>query len=145
MSCCGLGTQMSMALRSVGACLAARRDKQGVSLAVHSVLVASRLGDIELQVAGLLHDAVEEGCITVAQLNNAGFSRRVVDVVLAVSRRCGEKYDDYVDRVICAGPDAVAVKLADLAENLREDRPILSESLRNRYLKAQEKLRRSIT
>lgn len=129
------------------------RDKQGEPLIEHCRRVAETLREqgwpVEVQAAGLLHDALEqtednEGSVYGEFLDEA-FGGEVGGLVAAVTRGYGETYDNYIAHIArVGGPGgirfgAVAVKLADLRDNLDPARPI-KESLRKRYLKAVERL-----
>jgi len=79
-----------------------------------------RLGCMEPEVldAALLHDTIEDTDTTASELRHVGFSKRTVDIVEAVTRREGEDYEDFIERVANSGRDAVLVKLADVSVNL---------------------------
>ncbi len=102
----------------------------------HSLRVAKRVWkkDIPMAVA-FLHDVVEEGVISLDALRELGFLQGTVEAVDAISRRDGETYFGYIERVKL---DNVArlVKIADLNDNLlgREHPP--SPPLAKRYEKA---------
>jgi len=68
--------------------------------------------------AALLHDTIEDTDTTASELRHVGFSKRTVDIVEAVTRREGEDYEDFIERVANSGRDAVLVKLADVSVNL---------------------------
>ena len=87
----------------------------------HLVRVASRL-DGEERIVGFLHDSVEDGYATVDELRNL-FPSSVVETILVLTRKDGEKYADYIDRIAISGNvRAVRVKLADLNVNLNRAR-----------------------
>lgn len=81
---------------------------------------------------GLLHDTVEDGYLPRALL-------RVCPALDAITRRDGECYQDYIDRV-SANPLARQVKLADLADNLRRNGGPAQPALAIRYRMAVSKL-----
>ncbi len=81
-------------------------------------LVTERFGDDEdLHCIALGHDLIEDTTITVDYLKDMGFSQRVTDGILALTKQSGEPYDDYKKRVM-ANKDAVRVKIADLTHNM---------------------------
>lgn len=88
------------------------------------------------QAAAYLHDTVEDGILSLDAVR-AMFGDRVAELVDAVTRRTGETYVAFIERV-ALDPDAVALKLADLRDNLR-DLPADS-TLRIRYLRAVARL-----
>lgn len=67
--------------------------------------------------AYFLHDVVEDCGVTAYELVAEGFPQEVVDAVLAVTRRAGESYEDFVARAK-ANPLAREVKKHDLEDNL---------------------------
>jgi len=85
----------------------------------HLVRVASRFSGYTAQgIAGWLHDSVEDGYATEEELRGL-FPDEVVDIVMIVSRRDGETYDDFITRILESGNSgAVDVKIIDLTVNL---------------------------
>lgn len=69
------------------------------------------------QIVALLHDVVEDSLLTLGDLADKGFDGSVLNAVDCLSRRPGEPYGDYIERV---ATDHLAreVKLSDLADNL---------------------------
>lgn len=67
--------------------------------------------------AGYLHDVVEDTEITLEDLAE-WFPVEVTSLVWAVTRVPGESYTSFILRVKDAGPEAIAIKLADLSDNL---------------------------
>ena len=90
-------------------------DKAGLPYITHPERVASRLESSELQVIGWLHDTVEDTSLTLAEIR-AQFGPETAEAVDAISRRDGEKWSDYLDRV-AANPLARQVKISDLSDN----------------------------
>lgn len=92
-------------------------DRAGKPYIGHPARVAARQrSDVAIS-AAWLHDVVEDTAITLADLRQGGFDRRVVEAVDALSRREGEDYFDYVRRA-GANPIARFVKIADLHDNM---------------------------
>lgn len=103
----------------------------------HGLEVARRCPD-DLFIAGLLHDSIEDGLLTRADLREH-FDAATILAISAVTRRRNEPYDAYIRRV-AKDPDGRPVKIADLEANLaRMDAE--HESLRPRYEKALDYLR----
>ena len=69
------------------------------------------------RIAAVLHDVVEDTDWTLEALAAEGFPPDVVDIVDRLSRRKDESYNASIARVI-ESKDAIAVKLADLEDNL---------------------------
>lgn len=112
---------------------------------LHSTRVAKRLYEegqqMDVVIAGFLHDAVEDSDLTYSQITDA--FPRVAVLVLKVTRGSDETYADYINRV-SKDLDATEIKLADLQDNLdRMDDE--HESLRPRYENAVTTLRKSRT
>ncbi|CAL9589080.1 hypothetical protein SUDANB121_05218 [Nocardiopsis dassonvillei] len=92
------------------------------------------------QIAGVLHDVLEDTGITADDLRARGCPEEAVRAVLAVSRRPGEAYDDLIARA-AADPLGRLVKLADNAHNSDEARlaalpAAQAERLRAKYARA---------
>jgi (p)ppGpp synthase/HD superfamily hydrolase len=75
------------------------------------------LADPEDQIAAVLHDAIEDTDLELADLTEAGYSAEIVAAVDSLTHRAMESYEDYIDRV-AANEIARPVKVADLRENL---------------------------
>lgn len=73
------------------------------------------------QMAAVLHDAIEDSDLTSADLVRAGYPPDVIEAIECLSRRPGEEYRDYVERV-ATNEIARRIKLVDLAENLANNR-----------------------
>ncbi|MGD0917361.1 MAG: hypothetical protein ABSB22_12985 [Thermodesulfobacteriota bacterium] len=67
-------------------------------------------------IAAVLHDAVEDGGITTDDLRKAGYSEEILIAIECLTRRDGEGYDQFIDR-IKGNPLAVKVNIADLRDN----------------------------
>lgn len=98
-------------------------DKGGKPYILHPMKVMHylRTDDEELQCIALGHDVIEDTFNTVHDglryLLGRGFSNRVVDGILALTKREGQDYDTYKRQVVNGGPDAMRVKMADLRHN----------------------------
>jgi len=121
---------------------AGQTDKAGRPYFEHVTAVRDALAEYgdEAQVAGVLHDALEDTDLTADDLRSVGVPERAVAAIESVSRREGETYMDMVRRA-AADPLGRLVKLADNAHNSREDRleyldPENAAFLRKRYARA---------
>ena len=90
-------------------------DKAGLPYITHPERVASRMENPEAQVIGWLHDTVEDTPITLRDIG-AAFGPETAAAVDAISRRDGEPWSDYLERV-AANPMARQVKISDLIDN----------------------------
>lgn len=125
-------------------------DKAGTPYIVHlnnvKETVKSWGGDEEAQAAALLHDLIEDIDGWAIEDLRGEFSNKVVKAVEAITKRQGEPYMQYVDRV-SGNKLATLVKLADLEDNMRktkendadEDEETRIKRLK-KYEKAYEKL-----
>lgn len=91
-------------------------DKGGSPYINHPITVAEALETEEEQIVALLHDVVEDTPVTLEELLDRGFSKRVVQAVDCLTRREGEPREAYLAR-IRENPLATAVKLSDLRHN----------------------------
>ena len=64
----------------------------------------------------MLHDVVEDTNVTVNDLKEAGFSDEVVSAVSTITKKAGEDYEKYLNRVK-QNPIALRVKIADMEHN----------------------------
>lgn len=84
----------------------------------HPLRVAVRLRHFgeEAITAGLLHDAVEDSPLTIADLSAYGFTSTTLAAIDAVSKRQGEDYPSAIARA-CENELGALVKLADNFDN----------------------------
>ena len=117
-------------------------DKAGLPYITHPERVAGRLDTPEEQVVGWLHDTVEDTEVTIAEIEKE-FGPETAAAVDAVSRRDGETWNAYLDR-IQENPVARAVKISDLIDNSNLGRiPVVTMKdvkRQAKYNKALEKL-----
>lgn len=96
-------------------------DKGGQPYILHPLRVMEAMETDQERATAILHDVIEDTDTTAADLLQAGIPEPVVTAVIALTKRPGEPYEDFVAR--CAGdPIARAVKVADLKDNLNLDR-----------------------
>lgn len=69
------------------------------------------------KIVALLHDVCEDSTITIEDLEQIGFSKEVIDAVIAITKNQNEFYEDYIERVR-KNKIALSVKLADLEHNI---------------------------
>jgi guanosine-3',5'-bis(diphosphate) 3'-pyrophosphohydrolase len=98
-------------------------DKNGEPYILHCLRVMLAQKTEEARIAGVLHDLLQTTSWTADGLRALGFSEDVVLAIEALNREDGEKYDDYLDRLIDSSDIALGVKAADALDNLR---PILA-------------------
>jgi (p)ppGpp synthase/HD superfamily hydrolase len=124
-----------------------QRDKTGQPYILHVLRVMLRLETADEQMAGVLHDVVEDTPYTLDNLRRLGYPEPVVEAVDCLTRRGDETYEQFVERAI-ANPIARRVKLADLEDNMDVRRlPEITEKDRerlNRYIRARERVKQAI-
>lgn len=88
---------------------------------LHLLRVMVAVDGFRVRAAAVLHDVLEDTEVTLEELRAAGLPVDVVDAVVALTHRPGQSYERYVAQV---ARDAIAreVKLADLADNLRNNK-----------------------
>lgn len=111
---CGL--YEDMALHIVTNAFVRHSDLAGKPYLDHLQRVASKFKG-EKKVAALLHDLLEDRlCWNVDALLDI-FPIRVVDLVILLTRKNGQDYDEYIEQ-IAGDPDAIEIKCADLEDNM---------------------------
>ena len=83
--------------------------------------------DEAARVVAVLHDVVEDSSFDLGFLEDEGFGPEIVGAVDALTRREGESYEAFLERLSANGL-ALRVKMADIRDNLDVTRlPHLSE------------------
>lgn len=100
-----------------------QKDKDGIPEVFHPIVVGmAGSNDLEKAV-GFLHDVIENSSITFADLRAAGIDERVLQALQLVTHAKDVPYYDYIQSIIASENEvAIAVKLHDLAHNLRRGR-----------------------
>ena len=96
-------------------------DKCGEPYILHPLRVMLSCNDELSRVCAVLHDVVEDTEITFEDLHNEGFSQEAIKIIDCLTKRNGEKYEDYVNRVL-TNEVAMHIKLADLNDNMDPNR-----------------------
>ena len=98
-------------------------DKSGEPYILHCLVVmenVKKYDDVELQIAAVLHDIVEDTKITIYDLEHLyGFTKRVCRIIADVTFKKGCTDEEYVSQIlrICDSQDSIKVKMADLEHN----------------------------
>ena len=96
-----------------------QRDKAGEPYLLHLVRVlygVIKSTDVNVHVAALLHDAVEDGHATLEVLQLHGVSPAALSIIDEVTRKPLQSYVEYI-RSIKSG-EAALVKASDIADNM---------------------------
>jgi (p)ppGpp synthase/HD superfamily hydrolase len=126
-------------------------DKVGAPYIEHARAVAAGLADfeVEIQVAGVLHDVIEDTGWTFEDLQEAGVTEKSLEIIEAVTKMPGCTKRQQIERVVQGGRGAILVKIADNAHNTHPDRLALldratGERLLVKYREAREVLWSSV-
>lgn len=96
---------------------AGKTDKAGKPYILHPLRLMAKMTGEEAMAAAMLHDVIEDSEITADDLRQRGMPEGVVWAVKCLTRNDGESYADFIERVR-QNPFAVAIKLADIEDNL---------------------------
>ena len=112
-------------------------DKAGRPYIQHPLRVMAKVDGEHEKMTAVLHDVIEDTSVTEQELVSLGCPPRVIEAVVAISKRDGESMADYLARV-AADPIALAVKHADIADNSGPERlgrldPPTQGRLRRKY------------
>lgn len=97
---------------------AGQKRSNGDNYIIHPIRVSQEVKGTKQKVVALLHDTVEDTDTTLEEIETT-FGTDIANCVDALTHRKGESYADYIER-LKADPDAVQVKLADIADNLTD-------------------------
>lgn len=98
-------------------------DKSGEPYILHCLAVmenVKKYDDVELMIAAVLHDIVEDTKITLYDLEHLyGFTKRVCNIIASVTFKKGCTDDEYLAQIlkICDSQDSIRLKMADLEHN----------------------------
>ena len=121
-------------------------DKGGLPYMLHLIYVYKHVHSMEEKVVALLHDVVEDKDVSGDDLLEIGFSKKIVDDVLVLTRVKPTSYDDYIENILKhASREALNVKAADLENNIdlrRIKNPTVKDYQRveKRYIPTREKI-----
>lgn len=117
-------------------------DKAGAPYVQHPLRVMEAMPkrNHEARAVAALHDVIEDTDMTLDDLRHEGFPEEVIAAIDAISRKKGEGYSEYIER-LAKNDLARMVKEADLEDNLDvsrlpEDKRKEHDSLSRRYTTA---------
>ena len=140
------GTMLSNMLMLATYKHADQLDKSGQPYILHPIAVMNLLHttDEELQCIALGHDLIEDTNTTSWDLQNLGFTTRIIEGIEALTKNPLSDYASYKDQVKC-NADAIRVKLCDLQHNMDPTRGYqIPRSLHNRYSQFHHELQRML-
>lgn len=122
-------------------------DKAGEPYILHPLGAMLRMKTETERITAVLHDVIEDTYITLEFLAAKGYPPEILDALDHLTRRDGETYDAFIDRV-AENDLARRVKMADLEDNLSPARlgkkPTNEEKQRRaRYFNAHGRLDRA--
>lgn len=112
-------------------------DKAGQPYILHPIRVMQHCApDPDAMVVAVLHDTLEDTFVSEEELLARGAPVHVVEAIHALTRRDGESYREFIQRV-AKNPLARRVKIKDLEDNMSPERnPLpLDEKTERRLLK----------
>jgi (p)ppGpp synthase/HD superfamily hydrolase len=92
-------------------------ERDGSPYVLHPLRVMNGVTTDTERIIAVLHDVVEDTDTTLDDLRQMGYSDEIVAAIDCVSRREGESYEAFIQR-IKPNPLAVRVKLCDLMDNM---------------------------
>jgi len=113
---------------------------------LHPIRVMLQFDHAEKQTVAVLHDVIEKSDLTCETLRREGFEETVVAAVDFLSKRPGEDYPDYINRVL-RNKTAVEIKVADIEdkfETAEKHGIALAADKKKRFREALKKLKGSI-
>jgi len=95
-----------------------KTDRGGQPYMLHCLTVMNAVGpdDQDLMSAAVMHDLVEDTDWTFEDLEERGFSDRVLSALILVTHEDGITYEQYIRRAAIS-EDARKIKMADLRHN----------------------------
>lgn len=104
-----------------------QKDKIGKEYILHPLWVMSHIDETllyekdDLRIIAVLHDVVEDTEITLEDIHDRGYSKKIVDAIDAITKRPGEERFAYLDRVM-DNHLALMVKKIDTRHNTSPER-----------------------
>ena len=94
-------------------------DKGNSPYVLHLLKVYHGVNTSEEKIVALLHDVLENTDTTMNDLKELGYSKNIIDNIFVLTKKKGEDYRDYIDRIINSNNKvAMNVKLSDLKCNM---------------------------
>lgn len=118
-----------------------QKDKGGNDYILHPLRLMEAVETTDEKITAVLHDILEDTSYTAGDLwRLLNLPDEIIDALKLLTRRRGDNYMDYIKK-LSGNPLAVAVKAADLRDNMNLER--LSE-VTERDLKRCEKYREAL-
>lgn len=103
----------------------------------HVERVADSVYGWKAKSAAYLHDVVEDTHITFDDLSRVLIPGEIIAIVARLTRNENETYSDFIQRIIDSNDETVIkIKIADVADNMRDIDDTDMPGLKRRYMKA---------
>ncbi len=91
-------------------------DKSGMPYIFHPIHVAEQMKDEDTTIVALLHDVIEDTDLTIENIEQYGFSKKIIDALKCLTHDRNVPYFEYIKK-IATNQIARQVKIADLEHN----------------------------
>lgn len=118
-------------------------DRQGEPYILHPLRVMLNSKNQKERICAVLHDIVEDTDITFDDLRSEGFSEEIIEIVDCLTKRDGEDYFDYIERVL-TNKTACQIKISDLNDNMDSSRNLNSSQKDTQRIKKYKKAKEII-
>jgi len=112
-----LNRLLALAIQVATDAHAGQLDKGGHPYILHPQAVAASLDSTENKIVAYLHDVIEDTEVTLEELEQMGFTRRIVNSIRILTKSKDVSYDDYL-KSVKADSNAWHVKMADIRHNM---------------------------
>ncbi|MCF6258346.1 MAG: GTP pyrophosphokinase [Gammaproteobacteria bacterium] len=92
-------------------------DKSGQPYILHPLRLMFKFHSEDEMIVAVMHDVIEDSLFTLDYLKNDGFSDVILDALECLTKRKGEKYGDFVLRIL-QNELAQKIKIEDIKDNL---------------------------
>lgn len=107
---------LDRAIEIASTALDGMKDPDGNSYLDHALRVMEKMDTEDEKIVAVLHDVIEDTELTLGELAEEGFSRRVLDSIEQLTKRRDVTYYDYIDDI--SGTElASKVKIAEIEDN----------------------------
>jgi (p)ppGpp synthase/HD superfamily hydrolase len=93
-----------------------QKDKGNSAYILHPLRVMHNVKEYNEKIIAILHDVIEDTNVTLDDIRNEGYPEEIIFALDCITKRKGEVYKDYLDRVKQSELSRI-VKLADLEDN----------------------------
>jgi len=103
---------MTLALEAYGG----QVDRGGHPYILHPFYLSHKFSNTTIKIISILHDVVEDTYVTLDVLDKMGFDKDVIQAIDNLTKRKGELYESYMDRV-SRNATSLLVKIEDMIHN----------------------------